>query len=141
MEDLVHSGPQWWRGSTRNSRGGTRQGERLLKEDTVGALLQAGKKLKSPRIRIEIEVPEVHLDARLFVHGLCIRGCWESRGGKHRDLDREAGTDAIRRLKFRLLRMRVRLGLNYLPRASHGQRNLRGGDDGLNCRLPPAPKS
>src|SRR5262245_2243195 len=90
--DPVHSGPQRWRGSTRNSLGGTRQGERLLKADTVGALLQAGKTLTFPRIRIEIEVPELHLDARLFVHDLRIRGCREARGGKHRDLDREAGT-------------------------------------------------
>src|SRR5215475_11078017 len=90
--DLVHSGPQRWRGSTRNSRGGTRQGERLLKAGTVGPLLQAGKTLTSPRIRVEIEVPEPHLDARLFVHGLCMRGCREARGGKHSDLDREAGT-------------------------------------------------
>jgi len=109
--DLVHSGPQRWRASTPNSRGGTGQGERLLNADTVSALLHAGKKVKSPRIRIEIEVPEVHLDARLFVHGLCIRGCREARGGKHRDLDRaeismgRRERDAIGRLMFRLLRM------------------------------------
>src|SRR5262245_42977772 len=90
--DLVHSGPQKWRGSTRNSRGGTRQGERLPKADTVGALLQAGRELTSPSIRIEIEVPELHLDAPLFVHGLCIRGCREARWGKHRDRDQKAGT-------------------------------------------------
>jgi len=79
--------------------------ERLVTADTVGALLQAGKKLTSPRIRIQIEVPELHLDARLFVHRLRLRGCLEARGGKHTESAiRRRERDEIWRLMFRLLR-------------------------------------